>query len=138
MLFFSSILSNWALLRSKFVQSWLFWVWEHFSTWVIHYSLSESQRRSRNYFQTNTSFFASMGPTKLCLKVDFSFIIFHHSVDWCCFHFKIYYFLNPSQECKINFHVHFIRQILTLLKTFLNQNILLWQKIGQIHLNKSK
>jgi len=80
------IILDWAFLMSTFVQRWFFWVWVHFSTHPLHYSLSESQRKSRNYFHTNVSSFAYTWPRKLYLTADFSFVIFHQSSSWCFFH----------------------------------------------------
>ena len=102
---------DWAFLISKFVQRWLFWVQEHFSTHPLHYSLFESQRRSRNYFtQTYLTFLC--GANKALSEGWCQFCHFP-SVSWLLLlSLKILLFLKiHQQDGKINSYVHSTRQI---------------------------
>lgn len=105
------IVLDWAFLISKFVQRWLFWGQEHFSTHPLYYSLFERQRRSRNYFtQTYLTFLC--GANKALSEGWCQFCHFP-SVSWLLLlSLKILLFLKiHQQDGKINSYVHSTRQI---------------------------
>ena len=105
------IVSDWAFLISKFVQRWLFWGQEHFFTHPLHYSLFESQRRSRHYFtQTYLTFLC--GANKALSEGWCQFCHFPSVSRLLLLSLKILLFLKIHQQHgKINLYVHSTRQI---------------------------